>query len=775
LPSDSREAFLKGLGKYVADYREENVLYLSFLRSPYAHARIKKIEAPLLVARGVPFFRGADVNKEVKPIPIIWEAAGMKMATQYVLAQDKARYFGEPLAAVASPNSYDSEDLIELINAHLEPLDAVSTVEEALKEGCPLLHDQFQDKTNIGLSIRRKHGNPDKAFANPDILIKERFNIGRVTATPIEPRGVLSSYNRTTGLLTIISSTQIPFMLKRVLSITLGIPENRVRVITPDIGGGFGGKDGVSPEEILASYAALKSGHPIMWIESRSENVAAAVHDREQVQYVEAAASRDGVINGLKVSIITNAGAYYRYKGARMVFLTAYMICGQYRIQNLEVESTSVLTNTLPTFPYRGPGSTQAIFLIERIMDRVAQKTGIDPAEVRLRNMILPDSFPYETATGATYDSGNYQKCFKLALELSKYRAFEAEKERARRNGRFIGIGIGLYVDQAGLGPTKLMSSLGIKQGGWERSVVSVDQSGRVTVYSGVTPIGQGIERGIARVVAEELGVRESEVIVKCGDTTFVSYGGGALASRSLSIAGAASLIAARKLKEKILRIASHMIEARHTDLLLKDGHIAVRGISKPFLTLADVAKNSYLLENVPTGEEPGLEETAVFDPENFTFPYGAMVAKVEVDINTGQVKLLSFDAVHDCGKIISLEDVQGQMLGGIAQGIGEALTEEVIYDSQGQLLTGNLIDYLIPTVLETPSRIGLDHIETPSPINPLGAKGVGESGIIGSPVAIANAVENALSPFGVTISELPLKPSYVWQLIQKSSARQQA
>ena len=764
------KAFLQGHGKYISDIRENNLLHLSFLRSPYPHARIKKIDTSELVARHIPYFTGEEVNATVKPIPIVWEAAGMKMATQHVLAQEKLRYVGEPFAAVAGPDKYSSRDYLELVNADLEPLQSVLNVEEALKESSPLLHDRFPDKSNLGLSFRKKYGDPDKAFNNPEVYFKERFTIGRVTPTPIEPRGVLSNYDPSSGSLTVVCSTQIPFMLKRVLSITLGIPENHVRVITPDIGGGFGGKDGVSPEEILTSFAAIKLGKPVRWIEERSENIAAAVQDREQVQYVEVAASRDGVIKSLRVKILTDAGAYYRYKGARIVFLVAYMLCGQYKIQNLDVESASVFTNKVPTFPYRGPGSCQAIFLVERIMDLVARRTGLDPAEVRFRNMIQPDSFPYKTAVGANYDSGNYQECFRMALEKSKYRDFVTEKKEAREHGRHIGIGIGLYVDQASLGPTKLMSSLGIKQAGWERSTVSLDQSGKVTVISGVTAIGQGIERGISRIVSKELSIPAEQVVVKSGDTALISYGGGALASRSLSIAGSAALIATRKLKEKIIRIAAHMLEARYEDIVLEDGKLNVRGFPNLYFTLADVANNSYLMEKMPEGEEPGLEESAIFDPANFTFPYGAMIAKVEVDIDTGDVKLLSFDAAHDCGTIISRDDVEGQMLGGIVQGIGEALWEEIIYDEEGQLVTGSFTDYSIPTAKEVPERVSLSHLETPSPVNPIGAKGVGESGIVGSPVAIVNAIENALAPWGITVTKLPVKPQDVLKLINSSS-----
>jgi aerobic carbon-monoxide dehydrogenase large subunit len=615
--------------------------------------------------------------------------------------------------------------------------------------------------------VKRKYGDPAGAFADPEIFISETFRIGRASPSPIEPRGVLANYNRVSGDLTVISSTQIPFMLRRALSMTLGTPENRIRVIVPHVGGGFGGKDGTSPEEILASYAAIKLGKPVMWVEERSENITTAVHDRDQIQKVEVAAGRDGVIKGLRLKIMTNAGAYYRYKGARALFLTAYMVCGQYKIPALEMESMSILTNTLPTFPYRGPGSMQAIFMIERVMDLIARKTGLDPAEVRLRNMIDPGSFPFETATGASYDSGNYQKSLEMVLERSGYKEFAKEKELARRNGHYLGIGLALYVDQAGLGPTKLMSSLGISQGGWEMATVSIDQSGGVTVLTGVTAIGQGIERGIGKIVAEELSIDPSKVLVKSGDTSLVSYGGGALASRSLSIAGSAALRATCKLKEKMFRIAAHMLEARYDDLVMENGRVSVRGTPNSGLDLLEIAENSYLMKDMPAGEEPGLEESATCDPPNFTFPYGAMVAKVEVDVETGKVKLLSIDDVHDCGRIISLPDVEGQMLGGMAQGIGEALNEEIVYDAQGQPVTGSLTDYLLPLSDEMADKISLQHFETPSPVNPLGAKGIGESGIIGSPVAIVNAIENALS--GVTISKIPVRPEHVWQLINSS------
>ena len=704
-----------------------------------------------------------QLNALCTELPVIWTAEGMKIATQPVLAKRKVRYVGQPVACVAAKSFDAAKDALDLIGVEYDPLEAVIDPEASMRVDAPILHDELY-KDNVGLQVKNVQGNVEEAFQKADITFKEKFRISRIAPAPMEPRGVLASYDPIKGELTVYSSTQIPYMLKHVLAKTLKMQENRIRVIVPNVGGGFGGKDSIYPEEALASIVSIILGKPVKWIEDRTENLTVSNHDRDQVQFVEVAAKSDGTLTALRVRILVNAGAYYRFHGAREVFIVLFMLSGQYRIPNLEAEGISVFTNTMSTFPYRGPGSTEASFLIERVMDIIAKKTGIDPAIVRQRNLIR--ELPYKTATGAVYDSGDYAECLKIALEVSEYEKFRAAKKE-KEDFKLLGIGIGCYLEQAGLGPSRIIGRLGIRQGGWERSSVIVDQSGRVSVISGIQSIGQGTEQAIAQIVAKELGVPTSTVNVLYGDTALSSFGGGAFASRSTSVGGTASLLAAREVKKKILKLASHMLEARIDDLIFENGEVRVKGMAAgPTLSLSEIADNAYVMENVPEDMEPGLEASAAFDPPNFTFSNGVVVAKVEVDLETGFITPLSLCLVHDCGTVINVELVEGQIQGAVAQGLGEALLEEVIYDESGQPLSSTFTDYLLPSAMTMP-ELTISHMESPTPVNLLGAKGVGESGSIGTPVAIANAVVDALSSFDCDITQLPLKPEQLLNMMK--------
>ncbi len=749
---------MRGRGKFVDDFNDESLLHLSVLRSPYAHARVKSVDLSRVSGVSLRAFGPDEVNALCTELPVIWTAEGMKLATQPVLAKRKVHYVGQPVACVVADDADAARDALDLIEVEYEPLEPVLDPEASIREDAPILHDDLF-KDNIGLRIRNKQGNVEEAFAKADIRFKEKFRISRVAPAPIETRGVVANYDPLKEELTVRSSTQIPYMLKHVLAMTLRMPENKIRVIVPDVGGGFGGKDSVYPEELLACLASIVLGKPVKWVEERSENLMASHQDRDQIQFVEVAAKSDGILTALRVKILVNAGAYYRFHGAREVFIVLFMLSGQYKVPNLEAEAFSVLTNTMSTFPYRGPGSTEAAFLIERVMDSIAKKTGIDPALVRERNLIR--ELPYTTATGAVYDSGNYAECLKIALELSEYEKFRASKKESEGISKRIGIGIGCYLEQAGLGPSRIIGRLGIRQGGWEKSSVIVDQSGRVSVISGIQPIGQGTERAIAQIVAKELGIPISAVSVFCGDTAFASFGGGAFASRSTAVGGTASALAAKEVKKKILKIASHMLEARTDDLIIENGIVRVKGTRGPSLTLEEIADNAYVMANLPLDMEPGLEASATFDPPNFTFSNGVVVAKVQVDLETGVVTPLSLCLVHDCGTVIDPVLVEGQIQGAVAQGLGEALLEEMIYDPGGQPLSGTFTDYLLPSAQTMPELV-IAHMESPTPVNLLGAKGVGESGTIGTPVAIANAVVDALSSFDYDVTQLPVKPEHI-------------
>jgi aerobic carbon-monoxide dehydrogenase large subunit len=757
--------FLKGEGGYLDDINSGDFLHLSILRSPYAHARIKSIDTSRALKIADAVYVGRDVNSTCGPLPVVWTAPGMRMLTQNALANDRVRFVGEPVACAISSDPFVAKDALELIDCQYDPLPAVVDADEAMKPGAPLLYDGCEN--NIGLHISRKYGDVDGSFKRAEVVIKELFKIGRVAPSAIEPRGVIANFDKTTGMLTLWSSTQIPYMLRHVLSQVLRLPENRIRVLSPSIGGGFGSKDSIYPEEVLTSYASMRVGRPVKWIEERRENLMVTNHDRDQIQYVEVAADRDGKVSALRVKILVNHGAFYRFHGARMLFLVLYMLSGQYKIPNLEAEAFSVLTNTMATFPYRGPGSTEAAFLIERVMDLVARRTGIDPAEVRRRNLILPDEFPYQTATGAVYDSGDYPESLRRALEIARYDDFRKEQEVRRRTGKYLGIGISCYQDETGMGPSKLLGSLGIRQPGWEKATVSIDQSGRVTVTSGIQSIGQGTEHSIAQIAASELEVPVDDVTVLIGDTQLGAFGGGAFGSRSLVVGGNAVHLAARRVREKILKVAAHMLEARLDDLVYQNGKVSVKGSAAASISLEEIASNSYIVLDLPPEIEPGLEATSAFDPPNFAFGYGTIVAKVEVDVETGIVKPISIVGVHDCGKVITDYLVEGQMHGGMVQGLGEAILEEVVYDKEGQLITGTFNDYGIPTSVDVPD-IRLDSLVTPSPLNLLGVKGAGESGAIGVPAAFANATEDALLTFGITVNKLPVDPEFVCSSISR-------
>jgi len=532
----------------------------------------------------------------------------------------------------------------------------------------------------------------------------------------------------------------------------LNLPESRVRVIVPDVGGGFGGKHNIYPEEIITCLASIKLGRPVKWIEERRENLQATLHDRDQIQYVEMAFKKNGEITGLKARIYFNAGAYYKFHGPRPLMLALQVITGPYRIRNIHAELFSVFTNTMPTFPYRGPVMTEIAFMLDRCIDEGAYKLGLDPNQVRRKNLIKPDEFPYTTPTGSVYDSGEYEKCLNKALEIIK-------EETKQTTNKKIGIGVSCFVEVTGLGPTRRLSSLGILQGGWEYANVRIDRSGSVSVITGIQEIGQGTSDTIAKIVADELGVKREHVRILYGDTSLAQYGGGAFGSRSLILGGSAALTAARKLKQKIIRIASRIFETRQEDIIYEDAErIYVKDNPSSCLTLREIAEAAHLAKQLSNEEEPGLEASAVFDPEAIAFSYGCIAAAVEIDIETGVVNVRRLVFVHDCGRVINPEKAEQQAIGALCQGFGQSVLEEIIYDEDGNLLTSTLADYLIPTAVEAPS-FSVDHVESITNVNPLGAKGIGETGVIGVPAAIANAVANALREYGVKVNKIPIKP----------------
>jgi carbon-monoxide dehydrogenase large subunit len=587
----------------------------------------------------------------------------------------------------------------------------------------------------------------------------------RLAPVAMECRAVQASYQQGERILTLWSTTQIPHLLRNFVAQSLKVPDNRLRVMALDVGGGFGSKLNVYPEEILTPFLAMRLGRPVKWVETRRENLLATIHGRDQINNVEVALSKDGRVLGLRCRTIADIGAYLQLFTAAIPTLTAIMALGCYKIPAISFGVTEVFTNKMATDAYRGAGRPEAAYLIERVMDLAAAELGMDPAEIRLKNMVGPKDFPYTTATGLVYDSGNYAAALKKALDLAGYKKLRAEQKRRRKQGKLFGIGLSSYVEICGTGP----ASDRPPGGGWESATVRVEPSGKVTVLSGSSPHGQGEETSFAQIVADGLGISVDDIAVLHGDTMAVPAGVGTFGSRSLAVGGTAVHLSTQKVKQKMTRIAAHLLESSAKNIVWRDGKLALKRSSKKFQTFEDVVKAAYKAYNLPRGMEPGLEATSYFSPPDYTYPFGAHVCVVEIERETGEVQIVKYVAVDDCGRVINPMMVEGQVQGGIAQSIGQALYEELVYDENGQLLTGTLMDYAVPKAAQLP-RYLCDRTETPTPVNPLGAKGVGEAGTIGATPAVVNAVVDALAPFGVRHLDMPLKPEKVWKVLRDVS-----
>ncbi len=756
---------VRGLGRYVDDIQLPNTLHVAILRSPYAHARIRAIRAEEALKQPgvVAVITGSDIRDEIGLVPVASENPSLRVPKHYVLAVDKARFVGEGVAAVAAEDRYTARDALDLIEVDYEPLPVVSDPEKALEPGSPVIHSEWKD--NVAFRWALKQGNLTKAFQDAHRVIKQRLVHQRLAPIALEPRGVLARYLTGQRELTLWSSTQIPHLLKTQLSLMLRLAENRVRVIAPEVGGGFGSKLNVYAEEALLGHLAIKLGRPVRWTEGRRENIRATIHGRGQVGEAEVAVKKDGTILGLQYKVVADIGAYHQLLTPGIPPLTGLMLSGCYRIAAIGIEVTGVFTNKMATDAYRGAGRPEATYTVERIMDRVAQELRIDPVKLRRKNFAKPKDFPFKTATGLVYDSGNYQAALGKALKMVGYEKWRREQRRLRKEGRYLGIGLSTYVEICAMGPSAAMPA-----GGWESGTVRVEPTGKVTVLTGASPHGQGQETSFAQIVADELGVDLDDVTVVHGDTAVVPSGIGTFGSRATAVGGTAVFQAAEKVREKAREIAAHLLEADPEDLLFSDGRFSVKGVPKKGITIQQIALEAHMARKLPKKMEPGLSATSVFEPSNFTFPFGTHVCVVEVDPQSGAVAIKKYVAVDDCGRAINPLLVDGQVQGGIAQGLGQALYEEVVYDENGQLLTGSLMDYALPRAGDLP-RFDLARTETPTPVNPLGAKGVGEAGTIGSTPAVVNAVVDALAPFGVTHIDMPLKAEKIWRLCRERKA----
>ncbi len=756
---------ITGQATYVDDIKLHGMLHMAVLRSPYGHARINSIntEAARKHPGVVAVYTSEDLKGKVGNVAVAVPIGNIAkgMATRGALAEGKVRFYGDPVAVVIAEDKYTARDARDLIDVDYEPLPAVVDVEKAMLPGSPLLYEDFD--TNIVFSNHPPSDDMDKIFAQTQaeggIVVKARLENQRLAPASMETRGVVADYNKASKSLTVWSSSQIPHLLRNILAALVGLPQHQVRVIVPEVGGGFGAKLNVYPEEMVAAFASMKIGHPVKWIEDRDENMAATIHGRGQVDHIEVASTKDGRVTGLKIHGISDMGAYSQiFSDVIMIAFGLIVSCGAYDIP-VHISSDVVCTNKVPTDAYRGAGRPEATYVAERAMDLVAHALGKDPTEIRRLNFIKPEQFPYKSSAGTTYDTGNYELALDKALEIIDYQKLRAEQVQKRAEGKLMGIGVSSYIEICGFGP-KGSAPVGL----YESARMRVEQSGTVMVYTGASPHGQGEETTFAQIVAQEFSIPVENILIMHGDTDSTPEGRGTYGSRTTAVGGSAVFNAAQRLKEKMKLIASHILEASPSDVTLEDGKFSVAGSPQKAVAFADVAATANLSNTLAPGIEPGLETTVFFEPDSCVFPFGTHICVVEVDKETGEASITRFVAVDDCGRQINPMIVQGQVHGGIAQGVGQALFEGVEYGEDGQLLTASFMDYAMPLASELPF-FELDNTVTPTPYNPLGVKGVGEAGTIGSTPAVVAAISDAL---GVAHIDMPLKPEKLWKIIHQ-------
>lgn len=748
IPRVEDTRLVSGAGSYVDDLRLPGMLHAAVVRSRHAHARIVRIDSAKARALGgvVGVWTAADLD----PFPSLPARAPVpaRFPHRPVLAREVVRYVGEGLALVVAADRHVAADAAELVEVDYEALEPVLEPEEALQPGAPLVHPELG--TNEAYRIDREHGDVAAAFARAPVRVHARTPHPRLAAVAIEPRGVLARPETAGGALTVWTSTQSAFNVRELLAPFLGLDPQALRVVAPDVGGAFGAKNGLYPEEVLIPWVARRLGRPVKWIEGRSESMVATTQGRGLILDGELAALADGTILAVRASIVGEAGAYLHLNTAMPPIRAQQLLSGCYRIPAIAMTVQSVFTHRPPTGPYRGAGRPEGNYLIETLVDELAGALRADPTEVRKRNFVAPEAFPYASPTGMVYDTGNYRAALDRALEMAGYRALRAQGPPV--DGRLRGIGVACFVETAGVGPETS-----------ESARVAVERDGQVTVHTGSSPHGQGHETTWAQLVGDELGVPLERVRVLHGDTSQGPRGTGTFGSRSGPLGGSAVLLAGREVRALAARAAAHLLEARAEDLTFSGGCVMVAGTRRG-IDLEEVARRCAAGE-VP-GLNDGLQATHFFTPSGLIYPFGAHVAVVEIDRATGALQVVRYVAVDDCGRVINPLIVEGQIQGGVGQGLAEALYEEMVFDAQGQPQTGTLMDYGIPCALDLPP-IETDRTETPTPLNPLGAKGVGESGTIGAPIAIASAVRDALRPLGAAPVDPPFLAHKIWRALR--------
>ena len=768
---------VKGRGNYVDDMKLPGMLHLAFKRSDVAHGIIRSIDTSAAEAMpGVELvLTGAQLAEMIPPMPV---ATPFPAPDHHSVTPDRVRYVGEPVAVVVARDRYAATDAADAIVVEIEELPAVVNPERAMNGEPAVIHEAFENNLAVPLAPAGTGVNPvtleiedesalNDAFEQADVVVSQRMVSQRLVPNAMEPRGVIARFEPGNDELTVWSTTQNPHIARTLLAAILGMGQHQVRVIAPDVGGGFGSKINVYGEDFVAAAISRRLGLPVKWIEDRSEAFMTTIHGRDVICYLDLAATAEGKVLGVKMRLVADIGAYEMVLTAAIPTLVAFMISGVYDIGVVRCDLTEVFTNKMPTDAYRGAGRPEGIYFLERGIDMLAAKLGMDPAEVRRRNFIQPDQFPYTTAGGMVYDSGEYERALDMALANADWEQMKADRDAARAEGRLVGLGLSFYTEICGFGPSAAMPTVGL----WEHASVSVERDGKVRATTGVSSHGQGHETTFAQMVADEFSIPMDDIVIVHGDTGQVRGGTGTFGSRSQVVGGTALLLAASKVQEKMRRFAAPMLELQPSDLSFKDGMIGPTGREETGVAFADVAAFAYVPIPLPPDTEPGLSEEAFWEPEGFTWPFGCYISQVEIDRDTGELELQRFVGVDDCGNVVNPLIVAGQIHGGIAQGVGQAMIEEAVYDEEsGQLLTASFMDYAIPRARDLP-RFELDHTVTPSPLNPLGVKGIGEAGTIGSTPSIVNAAVDALSGLGVEHIDMMLRPEKLWRLIHGGAA----
>ena len=766
--------FLQGKGRYVANVQLPGMAHVAFLRSPYAHAKINSINTDKAAALEgvVAVFTGQDlVDSGLGPLISGFNVPDQKNPPFHQLAVGTVRYVGEGVAAVVAETPYIAADALQLIEVDYESLPVEVNARAAIADGAPQLHDVAPDNICFHWPLGDQEA-MEKAFAEADHVVELDLVNQRLIPNAMEPRAAVAQWNSINEEMTLWTTSQHIHITRVVMSaFTLGIPEHKLRLLAPDVGGGFGSKLCQYAEEDIMAWIARELNRPVKWVATRSESFVTDRQGRDHITEARLALKSDGTITGIHVKTWANLGAYVALVGTLIptaLYLTS--ISGMYKIPGVFGESWGVFTNTVPTSAYRGAGRPESQYLVERLVDVAARELNMDPIEIRRKNFIPADEFPYQTPVAVVYDSGDYDGVFDKLVELSDYDKMRQDQEAARQDGRLVGVGVSGCLELCGLSPSEVTGSLGFAVGQWEAADIRVHPTGKVTLHTGVQPQGQGHETTFAQVTADELGVNPADIDVIYGDTAAVSQGNGTYGSRSASVGLPAIAMAAEKIRAKAKKLAAHLLEASEEDMVFDqdEGKLYVKGSPDKSLGIGEVSFAAYTAHNLPEGMEPGLEAHAYFNPPNFTFPFAAHIAQVEIDRDTGEVTLQRYIGADDCGVIINPMIVEGQVMGGITQSVGQALSEHAVYDENGQLLTGSMMDYALPRADDVPN-FELGFTETPSPTNSLGVKGIGEMGTIVALPTLANAVMDALAPFGIKHLDTPLTPEKIWQAMQSS------